>query len=351
MTHATIRNRLKDLLKTPEGNWYEGKLTRHDHFDALGHIDDALNRVSTEFDDEDRCQFMASCFGYFLIKHQEMKFSGCVIHRLLLRELHHNGPTNEMQFMLGNQSVRMKNDIHQQYFPRADEVSFQGDEGCSHPRRVSGGVRCCEALIHIYVELETDEGDDRFKIPVWQFRLVEDLDVFDAFPWGAHIFAFEVILALSVKFGTRRVTDMSPRVLKWELSKQPRGKKMTKIFKVRMFARMKPVPTPGETEAPYYKGLNEGASLYVEKDRPQLPPPVINQTTFGGNSGAEGGVSEEGAVIMRNLSPRLGVSRPVTVKDISRTLSERGISGFSLPPPDLLDLQGIPVGALNMMER
>ncbi|KAK2661887.1 hypothetical protein Ddye_000461 [Dipteronia dyeriana] len=49
---------------------------------------------------------MASCFGHFLTIHREMKFSGGIIHRLLLRELHHNGPTNEMQFMLGNQSVR-----------------------------------------------------------------------------------------------------------------------------------------------------------------------------------------------------------------------------------------------------
>ncbi|KAK2652757.1 hypothetical protein Ddye_012613 [Dipteronia dyeriana] len=145
-----MRNRLRDLLKTPQGDWYDGKLTRHDHFDALAHIDDALNRVPTEFTDEDRRQFMASCFWNFLTMHREMKFSGGVIHRLLLRELHHNGPTNEMQFMLENQSVRfskvefflinglrfgivpdttmytaLENDIHQRYFPEADEVSLE----------------------------------------------------------------------------------------------------------------------------------------------------------------------------------------------------------------------------------
>ncbi|KAI9182010.1 hypothetical protein LWI28_021027 [Acer negundo] len=30
--------------------------------------------------------------------------------------------------------------------------------------------------------------DEREKVPVWQFRLVEDLDAFDAFPWGAHVY-------------------------------------------------------------------------------------------------------------------------------------------------------------------
>ena len=30
--------------------------------------------------------------------------------------------------------------------------------------------------------------DERDKVPSWQFRLVEDLDAFDAFPWGTHVY-------------------------------------------------------------------------------------------------------------------------------------------------------------------
>ena len=30
--------------------------------------------------------------------------------------------------------------------------------------------------------------DERDKVPVWQFRLVEDLNAFDAFSWGAHVY-------------------------------------------------------------------------------------------------------------------------------------------------------------------
>ncbi|KAK2639501.1 hypothetical protein Ddye_027296 [Dipteronia dyeriana] len=145
-----MRNKLRDLLKTPERDWYEGKLIRYYYFDALGHIDDVLNWVPTEFAVEGRRQFMASCFGYFLTMYREIKFSGGVIHQLFLRDLHHKEPTDEMKFMLGNHSVRfskvkfylitglrfgvvpdtsvyaeVENDIHQWYFPGADEVSFE----------------------------------------------------------------------------------------------------------------------------------------------------------------------------------------------------------------------------------
>ncbi|KAK2651866.1 hypothetical protein Ddye_011722 [Dipteronia dyeriana] len=189
-----MRNRLRDSLKTAEGDWYEGKLTRHNHFVALGHIDDALNRVPAEFANEDRCRFMASCFGHFLMMHREMKFSGGIIHRLLLRELHHNGPTDKMQFMLGNQSVRfsnvefclitglrfgvvpdmtkyeaVENGIHQRYFPGADEVSLEEIRGVvtvTEFGKAYDAIKLCLIYMLNWILMGVDE---RFKIPVWQF--------------------------------------------------------------------------------------------------------------------------------------------------------------------------------------
>ncbi|KAK2637406.1 hypothetical protein Ddye_032198 [Dipteronia dyeriana] len=145
-----MKRRLKDFLETLEGDWFKGKLTRHDHFKALARIDDALNWVLEDFAFKDRCRFMASCFRHFISMHWEMKFSDGVIHRLLLRELDHDGPTDEMRFLLGNHVVRfskvefylitvlrfgvvpntglyavVENDIHQWYFPGADEVSLE----------------------------------------------------------------------------------------------------------------------------------------------------------------------------------------------------------------------------------
>ncbi|KAK2638722.1 hypothetical protein Ddye_026517 [Dipteronia dyeriana] len=82
--------------------------------------------------------------------HRQIKFSDGVIHRLLLWELHHNGPTDEMWFMSGNHEVSfskiefylitglrfgvlpnktlyasMDNGIHQWCFGGVDEVSFE----------------------------------------------------------------------------------------------------------------------------------------------------------------------------------------------------------------------------------
>ncbi|KAK2653175.1 hypothetical protein Ddye_013031 [Dipteronia dyeriana] len=224
--------------------------------------------------------------------HREMKFFGGIIHRLVLRELHHNGPTDEMHFMLGTQSVMfskvefylitglrfgvvpettmyaaVENDIHERYFPRAEEMSLEQIRDV-----VTGAdfvkaydiVKLCLLYMLNWILMGVDE---RFKIPVWQFWLVEELDAFDAFPWGAHvyrhsihsfkhaldgrrdgferrqqeksadvhrIFALEVIPALAKEVCVRRITDLTPRILMWELTKQPRGNKLAKIFKARV---------------------------------------------------------------------------------------------------------------------
>ncbi|KAK2652363.1 hypothetical protein Ddye_012219 [Dipteronia dyeriana] len=234
---------------------------------------------------------MASCFRHFLKMHREIKFFSGIIHRLLLRELHHNGPTDEMQFMLGNQSVRfsnvkfflitglrfgvvpdttkyaaVENGIHELSFPGADEVSLEEIRGVvtgAEFGKAYDDVKLCLIYMLNWILMGVDE---RFKILVWQFRLVEDLDAFDAFPWGAHmyrhsiysfkhaldgrrdgfephqqekgtdghrIFDLEVIPELAKEVGARRVTDLNPRILKWELTKQQRGKKLAKIFKAR----------------------------------------------------------------------------------------------------------------------
>ncbi|KAK2637702.1 hypothetical protein Ddye_025497 [Dipteronia dyeriana] len=73
---------------------------------AIGQIDKAINWVPTKWDENDRRRFRASCFGHLLTMHRPMNFSGAIIHQLLLREVHHNWPSNEMQFMIGTHEVR-----------------------------------------------------------------------------------------------------------------------------------------------------------------------------------------------------------------------------------------------------
>ncbi|KAK2634073.1 hypothetical protein Ddye_028865 [Dipteronia dyeriana] len=161
-------SRLKDFFKTLEEDRLEGKLSRHDHFEALSRIDDALIRM-----------------------HQEMKFSGGVIYRLLLRELDHNGPTYEMHFLLGNHVVKFSNvkfslitkvrfgvvpdtrlytavekDIHQRYFPEANEVLLEELRvvlTLGEFQEVYDGVKFCLMYMLDRILMGMDE---RFKIPV-----------------------------------------------------------------------------------------------------------------------------------------------------------------------------------------
>ncbi|KAK2648361.1 hypothetical protein Ddye_015850, partial [Dipteronia dyeriana] len=208
-----VTNQLKKMLKTPEEEWYEGKLTCHDHFDDIEVIDDALNQVPTEIVVEDCRRFMSSCFGNFMMMHRCMKFSGDVIHRLLLREVHHTGPSDEMHFMLGNQKVRFSkiefclntelqfdvvldtsryaivgNGIHEHYFTSRDEISFRELKDVLSLSQFQQAYDSVKLYLLYMLNWILMGLDMRVKIPVWQFRLVEDLDAFIAFPRGVQVY-------------------------------------------------------------------------------------------------------------------------------------------------------------------
>ncbi|KAK2635536.1 hypothetical protein Ddye_030328 [Dipteronia dyeriana] len=316
-----MRNRLRDLLKTPQGDWYKGKLTRHGHFDALAHIDDALNRVPTEFTDEDRCRFMASCFGHFLMMHQELKFSGGVIHRLLLRELHYNGPTDVMQFMLGNQSVRfpkvyffliielrfgvvpdttkyaaVENGIHQRYFPRANEVSLEEIRGVVTDTEFGEAYDAVKLYLIYMLNWILIGVDERFKIPVWQFRLVEDLDEFQ---WGVHVY-IDSIYSFKHAFDGRRdgfeqlQQEMGTDVHTVETYNIYGISNALLIFAFEMFARKELVPTPAEGQAPYYAGLNEGGAYRPQRERHRRIRVLFTTPRHGTSSGdSRGGIGRD----------------------------------------------------------
>ncbi|KAK2641109.1 hypothetical protein Ddye_022872 [Dipteronia dyeriana] len=204
-----MRSRLKDFPKTLEGDWYKGKLTRHDHFEALARIDDELNRVPEDFAVEDRCWFMAYRFRHFMSRHREKKFSGGVILRLLLWELDYNGPTGEMRFLLWNHLVMfskvefylitglrfgvvpdtslyaaVENDIHQRYFPGADEVSFK------------------ELMVDLTLR-EFQEVCNVMKLCL--IFMLNGREIQD-FSLAVSVFAFEVISDLGIQFGDRKTT-------------------------------------------------------------------------------------------------------------------------------------------------
>ncbi|KAK2646516.1 hypothetical protein Ddye_021711 [Dipteronia dyeriana] len=137
---------------------------------------------------------MASCFGHFITMHRRMKFLGGVIHWLLLRELHHKWPLDEMQFMLGNQIVWfskvefclitgllfgdvldtsryaiMDNGIHQWYFAGRDEISFEELRvvlSLDEFQQAYDSVKLCLFYMLNWILMRLDE---RVKIPVGSF--------------------------------------------------------------------------------------------------------------------------------------------------------------------------------------
>ncbi|KAK2648825.1 hypothetical protein Ddye_016314 [Dipteronia dyeriana] len=214
---STMTSSMKEILKTAEGDWFKGKLTRHDHFEALARIDDVLNRVPKEFAVQDRRRFMTSCFGHFMSMHRKLKFSGGVIHQLLLWVLDHDEPTDEMLFLLGIHVVRfskvefslitglrfgfvpdtsmyivVENGIHERYFPAHDEVSLDDLRVVLTQREFEKAYDAVKLCLICMLNWITMGVDERLKIPVWQFWLVEGLNAFDAFPLGAHVYRHSI---------------------------------------------------------------------------------------------------------------------------------------------------------------
>ena len=214
----------EDFFKTPMADWFKGKINRHDHFDDLKDIDNALNSVPEDLKIEDRRRYTESCFGHFLQMHRQNNFSAGIVHRLLLRELHHDGPEDEMRFLLGKHVVRfskvefclitglkfgvipdttrydmVQNGIHQRYFQgreiEIEELRVVLRNGIFDQQY--DAVKLCLLFILNWILMGFDERD---KVPVWQFHLVEDMDAFDAFPWGAHVYRRSI-------FGFKRALD------------------------------------------------------------------------------------------------------------------------------------------------
>ncbi|KAK4859970.1 hypothetical protein QYF36_015187 [Acer negundo] len=289
-----MRNQLKESLKTPVREWFKGKIIRHDHFHDLVDIDNALNSVPEHLRIENRRRYTELCFGHFLMMYREIHFSTGIVHRLLLHELHHDGPEDEMRFLLGKHSVR---------FSKVEFCLITGLKFGVIPDTARydmyDAVKLCLLFMLNWILMGVDERD---KVSVWQWRLVEDLDAFDAFPWGAHVYRRSIYCFKHALDGRREraISELPPpRVLKWELSQRPWGRKLDGIFTERMFARRELVPTSVEMAQPYYEGIYLGGSLYdtdvsdipshvPEHERRRSSRPIDIEGAYSGPSDTEG---------------------------------------------------------------
>ncbi|KAK3219491.1 hypothetical protein Dsin_013461 [Dipteronia sinensis] len=181
-------------------------------------IDEALDGVVAN-GAEERYMYQQSCFGHFQLMQRRMAFSSGIVHRLLLRDLHHDGTSDDMRFMLGSHNIR-----------------FSRVEFC------------------LIIRLK--------------FRAISDTELYEDVPNGItpQVFDFEVIPTLAMQFVTHKVVEQPfPRILKWELTWRPRGEKLAKIFITKMFAEAELTPTKVEKGLWYYQGIDEVGNLYFDE--------------------------------------------------------------------------------------
>ncbi|KAK2659326.1 hypothetical protein Ddye_005859 [Dipteronia dyeriana] len=199
-----MMNRLRELLKTPVEEWYEDKVIRHDHFDALTQIDDDINRVPGEWAEEDRHRLRASCFRHLLTMPCPVKFSGGS-HEVRFSKVEFYLSTGLRFGVVPDTSsyVSVDNSLHHRYFGGKDEISsFKLRDILRRGgfQQAYDSVKLCLIYMLNWILLGLNE---RVKIPVWQLQLVDDLDSFDAFPWGVHMYSHSIISFKHVLDGRR----------------------------------------------------------------------------------------------------------------------------------------------------
>ncbi|KAK2658148.1 hypothetical protein Ddye_004681 [Dipteronia dyeriana] len=192
--------------------------------------------------------------------HREMKFSSSIVHRLRMHELHHDGSKDEILFILGQHSVRffkvefcliiklklrvipdstrhemVENGIHQWYFSGQDEVEYEQLRAILQISRFEQQYNAIKLCLLYMLNWKLIWLDEREIIPVLQIRLVEDLDTFDVFLWGAH----EYMQSL---FGFKHVLDG------------------------RLFEKTELLPIATKRGEWYYKGIVKRGNLYNVED-------------------------------------------------------------------------------------
>ncbi|KAI9200361.1 hypothetical protein LWI28_006591 [Acer negundo] len=135
-----------------------------------------------------------------------MKFSAGIVHQLLIRELHNDELEDEMRFLLGCYSVRfsnvefclitrlkfgvipdtmtydmVENGIHQQSFEGRDEVKYEELKAILRIGVFTEQNDAVKLFLLYILNWTLMRLDERKKVPIWQIRLVKDLDVFDVF--------------------------------------------------------------------------------------------------------------------------------------------------------------------------
>ncbi|KAK2658804.1 hypothetical protein Ddye_005337 [Dipteronia dyeriana] len=89
--------------------------------------------------------------------------------------------------------VSVDNGLHHRYFGGKDEISSFELRDVLRRGEFQQAYDSVKSYLIYMLNWILMGLDERVKIPIWQLRLVDDLDGFDAFPWGAHVYSHSII--------------------------------------------------------------------------------------------------------------------------------------------------------------
>lgn len=178
--------------------------------DVFKIIEDALH------DGEEMRRFRGSCFGHFMGMDRNMSFSATLVTSILLREIRHSGPKDEMRFIMGTQVMTLsrrefclitglkfgahpcikykppKDGVLRRYFPQKDDMNHDDVRAivaAGNFERPYDAVKLCLILL---LRAFIWGSDRRTPVPIWCWGLLERLEEFDMFPWANLVYQYTV---------------------------------------------------------------------------------------------------------------------------------------------------------------
>ncbi|KAK3188825.1 hypothetical protein Dsin_028386 [Dipteronia sinensis] len=107
-----------------------------------------------------------------------------------------------------------------------------------------------------------DEREREF-IPKWQLRLVDDLDAFNAFPWGSFVYKYSIYGFNNALCCLRELFEQRQEEKGIGQHQKERYNIYGLTYALLMFVDVELKATEVERGKLYYQGINEGDNLYL----------------------------------------------------------------------------------------
>ncbi|KAK2662346.1 hypothetical protein Ddye_000920 [Dipteronia dyeriana] len=182
-----MRN-LRVRLKTPQIDWYDAKITHHNHIANLQVISDTLDGV-VENGAEERDMYQQSCFAHFHYMQRGMAFSYDT-------EVYEDSP----------------NGIHHMYFSGRDMVTLTKLEARIEQGQWQLQFNTVKLYLLYILNCVLISTEVMYSVHIWQLHLVDELDAFNAFPLGSHVYRYSIF-----RF-KKAILYRSPRCNNFELA-------------------------------------------------------------------------------------------------------------------------------------